>query len=218
MRTLRSITSCCRYYSEKTEQKERLMKVWASTKAALGYEPIIWANNFESWFPHVAKNGADIPGDQELMVADDSVTPPFKPFDGGSLESWTYGSANHGSVVIPQSAARRTSGAHTFWEWTHARLFFSLPSIVCLCVVYSFPLFFVFFFFFIFIFFFALPLFFLSLVLPFCPESYSRKLFSCCNYNHRLCPCLPVYADTVFAAKNVLHHEPFAGRARVVGQ
>ena len=177
------------------------MKVWASTKAALGYEPIIWANNFESWFPHVAKNGADIPGDQELMVADDSVTPPFKPFDGGSLESWTYGSANHGSVVIPQSAARRTSGAHTFWEWMHAHLFFSLPSIVCLCVVYSSPLFFVFFFFFFFFFFIFLLFFLRSSSLFFyllsCPSAPNPPLVSCSRVVITTIGCAPAYRFTL---------------------
>ena len=64
-------------------QQARLTRVWAAVKARLGYYPVIWANNFEGWFPD--SHGG--PGDRVFMLP----APGFRPFDGSSLESWTAG-------------------------------------------------------------------------------------------------------------------------------
>ena len=67
-------------------QQARLQRVWKEVHARLGRYPVIWANNFENWFPDAKR-----PGDRIFMVNSTGT----RPFDGCSLESWTAGF--HGS-------------------------------------------------------------------------------------------------------------------------
>ena len=67
-------------------QYERLQRVWRSVRGRLGRYPLIWANNFESWFDRTLNDGAVATGDRRFML--DNGT-GGRPFDGCSLEAWT---------------------------------------------------------------------------------------------------------------------------------
>jgi hypothetical protein len=96
-------------------QKERLQHVWHAVREQLGYYPLIWANNFESWAPGVNAKGDYLPGDVELMEASDG----FKPFDGCSLEAWT-GSAQKRNGEGAGCWAQTGDISDLTFKWTDA--------------------------------------------------------------------------------------------------
>ena len=71
-------------------QVARLNAVWAWV---LPRAPaaVLWANNFEGWFPYNdTGGGAPVPGDRSFVVpAAAAAAGLSRPFDGASLESWT---------------------------------------------------------------------------------------------------------------------------------
>jgi hypothetical protein len=70
-------------------QVARLNAVWAWV---LPRAPaaVIWANNFEGWFPYNDTDGSPVPGDRSFVVPAAAATVGLnRPFDGASLESWT---------------------------------------------------------------------------------------------------------------------------------
>ena len=69
-------------------QQGRLQSVWAALeRAQLPHLPVLWANNFEKWFPsaNAGTSRGPSPGCQVFMVNSSGN----RPFDGCSLESWT---------------------------------------------------------------------------------------------------------------------------------
>jgi len=89
-------------------QQARLQRVWKEVHARLSRHPVIWANNFENWFPT-----AQGPGDRFFMINSTGN----RPFDGCSLESWTAGF--DGSC---------TATSTSFWgHFSHASLKSSEP-------------------------------------------------------------------------------------------
>ncbi len=69
-------------------QVARLNAVWAWV---LPRAPaaVIWANNFEGWFPYNDTDGSPVPGDRAFVVpAAAAAVGLSRPFDGASLENW----------------------------------------------------------------------------------------------------------------------------------
>jgi len=71
-------------------QVSRLNAVWADVLPRLPSPPVIWANNFELWFPYNDTDGAPVPGDRSFVVpAAAAAAGLSRPFDGASLENWS---------------------------------------------------------------------------------------------------------------------------------
>lgn len=70
-------------------QVARLNAVWTDVLARLPRPPVIWANNFETWFDYNDTEGSLVPGDHVFVVPTLAKSAGLlRPFDGASLESW----------------------------------------------------------------------------------------------------------------------------------
>jgi hypothetical protein len=81
-------------------QVARLNAVWAWV---LPRAPaaVLWANNFEGWFPYNDTDGSPVPGDRSFVVPAAAAAVGLRqPFAGASLESWT---AQFKGGCFPQS-------------------------------------------------------------------------------------------------------------------
>lgn len=87
-------------------QVARLNAVWQSVLLRLP-RVVLWANNFESWFPYNDTDGSLVPGDRSFVVpAAAAKVGLSRPFDGASLESWT---AQFNSGCFPQNGYAQAS-------------------------------------------------------------------------------------------------------------